>query len=217
MKSSTYTIIDECIHRYPVLEPCLSSMTEAAELLISSFRSGGKLLVCGNGGSAADALHIVGELMKSFVLPRPLPPNDASQLLSISPDGTLLASQLQGALPAIALVGETALQTAYANDAVPELCFAQQVYGYGAPADTLLAISTSGSSANVVYAAETARLKHMHIIALTGASGGRLSEIADCTIAVPAKQTYQVQELHLPVYHCLCLGLEHEFFGEASR
>lgn len=213
MKPAAISVIDQYLNRYPKLLVCRQSIVSAVEFLCASFRCGGKLMICGNGGSASDALHIVGELMKGFTLPRPLPEHEIKALIKVSPAGSYLASHLQQALPAIALVQEAALTTAFSNDVAPDLCFAQQVYGYGVPGDTLLAISTSGNSQNVIYASETARFKNIRTIALTGESGGNLQAICDCTIAVPGAKTYEIQELHLPVYHCLCLALEHEFFS----
>jgi D-sedoheptulose 7-phosphate isomerase len=180
--------------------------------------SGHKLLICGNGGSAADSLHIVAELMKGFAYPRPIPAAEAAAITAVAgADASYLNSQLQGTLPAIALVSEVALTTAFSNDVAADLIFAQQVYGYGAPGDTLLAISTSGNSRNVVYATQVARAKGLHTIALTGATGGKLATFADITIPVPETEVYKVQELHLPVYHALCLAAEEEFFGQPSQ
>jgi D-sedoheptulose 7-phosphate isomerase len=171
-------------------------------------------MTCGNGGSAADALHIVGELMKAFVLPRALDGGDAESIREVSPNADYLIQNLQGALPAISLVSETALGTAYANDVAPDLDFAQQVFGYGRPGDILFAISTSGNSKNVLYASEVARAKKVKVIALTGAGGGKLQDIADILIAVPETVTFKIQELHLPIYHAYCLAIENEFFGQ---
>ena len=185
----------------------------AYELLRGSYENRHKLLVCGNGGSAADAEHIVGELMKGFKLPRRVDDSFADRLVELDPElGPVLAENLQGALPAIALDGHPALSTAYMNDCEPLLCFAQQVYGYGSKGDVMLAISTSGNSQNVLYAAVAAKALGLHVIGLTGAKESRLSAIADVCIRVPEKETYMVQELHLPVYHCLCLMLEEFFF-----
>ena len=185
----------------------------AYELLRGSYENRHKLLVCGNGGSAADAEHIVGELMKGFKLPRRVEDSFADRLAEIDPElGPVLAENLQGALPAIALDGHPALSTAYMNDCEPLLCFAQQVYGYGSKGDVMLAISTSGNSQNVLYAAVAAKALGLHVIGLTGAKESRLSAMADVCIRVPEKETYMVQELHLPVYHCLCLMLEEFFF-----
>lgn len=214
IKMKQYSIIDDLQIRYPVLEPCKASIAMAFEQLKQTYAIGGKLLVCGNGGSAADAEHIVGELMKGFKNSRKLSEAYRQKLKGIDNVlGDRLATQLQGVLPAIALDGHPALTTAYMNDCDPLLCFAQQVNGYGCEGDALLCISTSGNSKNVIYAAVTAKAKDMRIIGLTGEKDSRLSELADVCIQVPETETYKIQELHLPVYHCLCLMLEEEFFG----
>ena len=200
------------VMRYPTLEECRESIAAAVALLENAFRAGGKLLVCGNGGSASDALHIVGELMKGFVLPRALSEGEKAALRAAGDDGTL-ACHLQGALPAVAIGVETALQTAYANDAEPRLAFAQQVYGLGSVGDVLLAISTSGNSQNCIHAAVAARAKGMKVIALTGEGGGKLGTLADVLVAVSDRETYRIQELHLPIYHALCLIVEDAFFA----
>lgn len=213
MKPSAGKIIETLLLRYPVLEVCRASVFAAAEAVCECYRAGGKLMVCGNGGSAADAEHIVGELMKGFCKKRPLPPALRARLEAVCPeDAAYLAANLQGALPALSLVNTVALTTAFANDCAPDLAMAQQVLGIGAAGDVLLAISTSGNSKNVVYAVETARAADIRSIALTGRSGGRLKSIADITVTVPEDETYRIQELHLPVYHALCLAAEEEFF-----
>ena len=190
-----------------------SEIYAAAETLCSAFRAGGKLVVCGNGGSAADAEHIVGELMKGFLKKRPLPAPLREKLKSAFPeDADYLCENLQGALPALSLVNAVALGTAFANDQAADLVFAQQVLGVGRKGDALLAISTSGNSKNVVYAAKTARALGLRVVALTGRSGGKLKDVADVTVAVPDDETYRIQELHLPVYHALCIAAEEEFF-----
>lgn len=207
--------LTQLMHRRPELEPCREALIAATELLIEVYRNGGKLLCCGNGGSAADAAHIVGELMKSFCLPRPVTADEKSALLAASnQNGAMLAENLHRALPAISLAGEISLSTAFANDAVPQLTFAQQVFGLGSAGDALLAISTSGNSENCVYAAETAKAKGMRVIALTGAKESVLSGIADLTVKAPETETYRIQECHLPLYHALCLALEAEFFAK---
>ena len=214
MKQSTKEILLDLQKRYPALGECQESIERAAELLIRTYRDGGKVLACGNGGSASDALHIIGELMKSFVIKRRIRPEVETAIRkTCDADADLLCERLEGALPAISLVGEAALVTAYSNDTAPELAFAQQVYGHGRPGDLLIGISTSGNSRNVIYAAEVARAMGMHTLALTGAGGGKLSLVSDCTVAVPERETYRIQELHLPVYHALCLAVENEFFG----
>ena len=200
--------------RYPALESVKEEIVEAYFLLAESYKNGGKLLVAGNGGSAADAEHIVGELMKGFKLPRKVDDTFATRLCETNEElGNVLAQKLQGALPAIALDGHPALSTAYMNDCEPLLCFAQQVNGYGKEGDVFLGISTSGNSKNVLYAAVTARAKGMKVIGLTGAKNSKLEQMSDVCIKVPQTETYMIQELHLPVYHCLCLMLENEFFG----
>ena len=187
-------------------------IVEAYQILEESYTNDGKLLVAGNGGSAADAEHIVGELMKGFVNPRKLEAEYSDALITVNKElGRVLSENLQGALPAIALDGHLALTTAYLNDCEPLLCFAQQVNGYGRKSDVFLGISTSG---NILYAATVAKAKGMKVIGLTGEKDSKLSEISDTCIQVPETETYKIQELHLPVYHCLCLMLEDTFFGK---
>lgn len=215
MKTEIYKHIEVLVNRYPVLNSVKDEIVEAYFLLVESYKNEGKLLIAGNGGSAADAEHIVGELMKGFKLPRKLNENFTDKLISENEElGTVLAESLQGALPAIALDGHPALSTAYMNDCEPLLCFAQQVNGYGKAGDVFLGISTSGNSKNILYAATTAHAKGMKVIDLTGAKDSKLTQMSDVCIKVPQTETYMIQELHLPVYHCLCLMLEDEFFGE---
>lgn len=206
--------LNHLIDRYPKLIVCKEDIMQAYEILEAAYQNGRKLLVCGNGGSASDSEHIVGELMKEFKLKRKVYGNQAAALKEIDLElGQVLADNLQGALPAISLTGHSALQTAYMNDAVPELVFAQQVNGYGKPGDVFLGISTSGNSKNVLYAAVNAKAKGLKVIGLTGAKENKLMKFADVCIRVPETETYKIQELHLPVYHCLCLMLEQKFFG----
>lgn len=215
MKTEIYKHIEVLVNRYPVLNSVKDEIVEAYFLLVESYKNEGKLLIAGNGGSAADAEHIVGELMKGFKLPRKLNENFTDKLISENEElGTVLAESLQGALPAIALDGHPALSTAYMNDCEPLLCFAQQVNGYGKAGDVFLGISTSGNSKNILYAATTAHAKGMKVIGLTGAKDSKLTQMSDVCIKVPQTETYMIQELHLPVYHCLCLMLEDEFFVE---
>lgn len=210
--------IEQLINRYPVLEANEKEIFSAYEFLAKSYEQGGKLLIAGNGGSAADAEHIVGELMKGFMLPRSVSEEWKNRLRGVDEAmGARLAAKLQGALPAIALSDHSSLNTAFLNDVDGAMCFAQQVWGYGKEHDVLLAISTSGNSENVLYAAVAAKARQMGVIALTGRSGGRLRAIADVTVAVGAEETYQVQELHLPVYHCICRMLEEHFFHERKQ
>ncbi len=201
--------------RYPKLAVCKEEIMKAYELLEASYSKGRKLLVCGNGGSASDSEHIVGELMKEFKLKRKVYNDQATALKAIDPElGQVLAENLQGALPAICLTGHSSLTTAFMNDANADLVFAQQVNGYGKSGDVFLGISTSGNSKNVLYAAVNAKAKGLKVIGLTGAKENKLMKYADVCIRVPETETYKIQELHLPVYHCLCLMLEDRFFGE---
>ncbi len=210
-------IFDELVNNYPELEGCQVDLEHAFKIMVESFRNGGKLLVCGNGGSASDALHIVGELMKGFMLNRPLPIEAQQKLLLSSPDnGEHLIRHLQGALPAISLVSEVSLISAFANDVDPQMVFAQQVYGLGRPGDVLLAISTSGNAANVVYAVQVAHVFDLRTIGLTGPSGGLMKSLCDATICAPGEYTIAIQERHLPIYHALCLALEQEFFAQGK-
>ena len=214
MEQKLMVHINRLIERYPNLESCRSEIIMAYDLLEETYLNDRKLLVCGNGGSASDSEHIVGELMKEFKLKRKIFGKQATALKEIDVNlGQTLADNLQGALPAISLTGHSALQTAYMNDAVPELVFAQQVNGYGKKGDIFLGISTSGNSKNVLYAAVTAKSKGLKVIGLTGAKDNKLMQFADVCIRVPETETYKIQELHLPVYHCLCLMLEERFFG----
>lgn len=215
MKQEARDAIDALISRYPALEPCRDSIAAAAASIIAAYKNGGKVITCGNGGSAADAEHIVGELMKGFLKKRPVPPDFAAKLAAVAPaHAEYLAKNLQQPLAAVSLVAGVALPTAFANDQAGDLVFAQQVYGIGRAGDILLAISTSGSSANVIYAVELAKALGITTIALTGSTGGRLKDLADITIAVPQAETYRIQELHLPVYHALCIAAEAEFFPQ---
>ena len=215
LKENIKKHIDLLCERYPALKIVEDDIARAYQILEDSYKNGGKLLVAGNGGSAADAEHIVGELMKGFKLPRKPQSDFADKLIRENAElGAVLAENLQGALPAIALDGHSALSTAYMNDCEPLLCFAQQVNGYGKMGDVFLGISTSGNSKNVLYAATTAHAKGMKVIGLTGAKSSKLEQMSDVCIKVPQTETYMIQELHLPVYHCLCLMLEDEFFGE---
>ena len=206
-------IFDELIARYPALADCRGTIEEACQTLCRCFEAGGKLLLCGNGGSAADCEHIAGELLKGFRLRRPLS-EELKQAFARcgAPEG--LAERLQGALPALSLCGHSALSTAFLNDVDPYCVFAQQVMGFGRAGDVLLAISTSGNSRNVLSAAVTAKALGLAVIGLTGASGGELKALCDVTITVPETETYKVQEYHLPVYHAICEAVERRFFEQ---
>lgn len=206
--------IEVLIERYPQLLECRESIQAAYDILKEAYAKDRKLLVCGNGGSASDSEHIVGELMKEFKLKREVYHDQAEAMQRIDPEmGGILAKHLQGALPAIALTGHSSLTTAFMNDSNPELIFAQQVNGYGKAGDVFLGISTSGNSRNILFAAVTAKSKGMKVIGLTGQKPNRLAELADVCIQVTETETYKIQELHLPVYHCLCMMLEEHFFG----
>lgn len=212
-KESVWRHMETLLKRYPVLRETQSSIRAAYSLLETCYERGGKLLIAGNGGSAADAEHIAGELMKGFEKSRRLSGRERGKLIATDQKlGSVLSELLQGALPAIALDGHFALTTAILNDNHPLLCFAQQVYGYGQEGDAFLAISTSGESENVLYAATVAKAKGIGVIGLTGERWSSLAEIADVCIRVPSERCFMVQELHLPVYHCLCLMLEEQFF-----
>lgn len=206
--------VELLIGRYPVMKEIKKEIINSYLIMEDSYIKGGKLLVAGNGGSAADAEHIVGELMKSFKMERKPDKDFVVALKKVDKEfGAVLAENLQGALPAIALSGHLAFMTAYMNDCNPMLCFAQQVNGFGKPEDVFLGISTSGNSENIVYAAIVAKTKRMKVIGLTGGSDNKLEKYADLCIKVPCTETYMIQELHLPIYHCLCMMLEDRFFG----
>jgi D-sedoheptulose 7-phosphate isomerase len=205
--------LEELLARYPALEACRADIESALRALIDCYAAGGKLLLCGNGGSAADSDHIVGELMKGYLRPRPLPENFRQRLRAIDPAlGGVLAEKLQGALPAINIAASSALSSAFANDVSAELAYAQAVYGHGRKGDVLLGISTSGDAANVRAALCLARAIGVVTIGLTGRGGGKMAPLCDIAIRVPATRTFEIQELHLPVYHCLCAAVEAHFF-----
>ena len=211
--------IHTLLQNHPALAVCRDTIESARDLLVTTYRDGGKLLLCGNGGSAADCDHIAGELLKGFLSHRPLSEEDCMTLADTLPEGEadpdlyLLAGQLPGGLPAISLPAQTAAVTAVSNDTDPALIFAQLVWALGEKGDTLVCLSTSGNSKNVVLAAKAARAKGMKVLAMTGEADSALSALADVTIQVPATETYRVQEYHLPVYHYLCAAVEEEIFG----
>jgi D-sedoheptulose 7-phosphate isomerase len=212
MKEKVKKIYEKLFVDYPALGVCRDSVAEAYEILKNTYENGGKLLVCGNGGSAADCEHIVGELMKGFHLKRPLAENEISAFSSYE-NGEEIAKTLQKGLPAISLVSHTGLMTAYINDCDADSVFAQQVYGYMNEGDALIALSTSGNSENVVRAAITAKAKGGKVIAFTGANGGKMLDLCETVVRLPSNDTAQIQEYTLPLYHCLCAMLEEEFFG----
>jgi D-sedoheptulose 7-phosphate isomerase len=201
--------------RYPVLQACEKELGSALDILVTAYRSGNKLLVCGNGGSAADTEHMVAELMKGFLKRRPISSAHAAQIEAVDKtDGMAIALRLQGALAAISLAAPVSLTSAIANDVDFEMIFAQQVYGLGRPGDVLLGISTSGNSKNVSNAVIVAKALGLGTIVLTGRSGGSLAPLADVSIKVPSETIVEIQELHLPVYHWLSTELEETFFAE---
>lgn len=195
--------MEKLFMRYPALKVCENEINQALELMIKTYTQGGKILVCGNGGSAADSEHIVGELMKGFLLKRPVTderiPNE-------------LRSKLQGALPAISLPSQVAVLSAFINDEDPEMLYAQLVYGYARENDLVIGISTSGNSANIVNALRVAKSLGVKTVALTGEMPSKLSELCDVTVKAPSKETFEIQEYHLPIYHYLCAAVEKHFF-----
>ena len=208
-----YKILEDLLFRYPMLEKQRDSILKVYKILESSYAAGGKLLIARNVGSAADSEHIVGELMKAFIKPRKLDENLQSKLMAVDKKmGKVLSDNLQGALPAIAVTGHVGLSTAYLNDCNPLLSFAQQVNGYGNAGDVFFGISTSGNSENILYALVTAKAKGMKTIGLSGRDGGKMRELCDAIIIAPETETFKIQELHLPIYHALCLMLEARFF-----
>ena len=212
MKENTKIIFEELFERYPSLEVCKSDILSSYELMQETYLNGGKVLVCGNGGSAADSEHIVGELMKNFKMCRKAD-QELLNALEDCKESEALKKVLEGNLPAISLTSHLSLTTAYSNDKEPSAVFAQQLSGLGQKGDTFIAISTSGNSLNCVYACLVAKAKGLKTIAFTGQKDGRLSELSDVTIKVPATETFKIQEYHLPVYHALCAMLEAENFN----
>ncbi len=214
MKKVVKKELDELIERYPKLEVCKKDIEKAYLLLQKAYDSDHKLLIAGNGGSAADSEHIAGELMKRFKVTRPVKKEFADKLMAIDPvRGERLVKNLEMPLRAVPLTSHIALTTAYMNDADATGVFAQQMLGFGNAGDVFLAISTSGNSENIVSACVVAKAMDIRIIGLTGEKSSRLSEYADICIRVPESETYKIQELHLPVYHALCLMLESNYFG----
>lgn len=206
--------IEELVKRYPMLENVRNEIIAGYQIMEETYENGGKLLVAGNGGSAADSEHIVGELMKSFDRTRRIPSDFVQKLVGLDKKrGVELAKKLEQPLTAISLVGHEAFTTAYINDVDASIVIAQQLYGYGKRGDVFLGISTSGNSDNIINAAVVARAMGVKVIGLTGFNGGKLVDIADVTVVVPEKETYKIQEIHLPIYHCWCHMLEEHFFG----
>lgn len=212
MRESVQKILSGCLERHPDLEVCREAVCEAFDILVACHRSGAQLLVCGNGGSAADAEHITGELMNRFLLRRPVP-EKFREKLGKDDDAVYLGEKLQQAFRAVSLVSQSSLTTAIANDLGPDLVFAQQVYGYGKAGDVLLAISTSGNSPNVLNAIRVARALDMKVLGLSGKSGGCIGPLCDVMMCAPSEVTPRIQEIHLILYHTLCAMVEAELFS----
>ena len=207
--------VEDVLRRYPTLAVCEEAITTAIQAVEACYENGGKVLLCGNGGSCADSDHIAGELLKGFLKKRPLSAEQVEAMQMACPElEPGLLDKLQGGLPAIPLTAMAALFTAFCNDVDPELVFAQQVLALGRTGDVLIGISTSGNAKNVAAAAKVAKGLGLTVIGLTGRNGGTLSELADICVCVPETETYKVQELHLPVYHCLCAAVEEHFFKQ---
>jgi len=215
LEERLYKHINTLIERYPKLEGARQSIIDAYLIMEECYENGGKLLIAGNGGSAADSEHIAGELMKRFKIQRPVSDEYAQRLMEIDSErGRELAKNLECSLMAIPLVAHEALSTAYINDVDGYGVFAQQLFGFGRKGDVFLGISTSGNSKNIMNATVVARASGIKVIGLTGANGGELAMVADAAVKVPETETYMIQELHLPIYHCWCLMLEDRFFGK---
>lgn len=213
MKSESREILQQLSERYPALAPVQADVENVFKLLKACFERGNTLYICGNGGSSADSEHIAGELLKSFKKCRPVQAEFAEKLRKYGEKGERLIKNLERGLPTVSLCGHSAYSTAYANDKDPMLVFAQQVSVWGKEGDVLMALSTSGNSQNCVYAALVAKAQGMQVVSLLGNMGGELKDLSDACVIAPEKETYKVQELHLPIYHCLCAMLEAEFFG----
>jgi D-sedoheptulose 7-phosphate isomerase len=211
---NSHLLIEETIQRHPALHDLREPILRAVEMICDCHKNGGKILVCGNGGSAADAEHIVGELVKEFKLCRALSETDRARLEKINP---LLVKKLQCGLAAISLVSQTSLISAVANDTDATMIFAQQVYCYGKPGDILWGISTSGNSRNVLHAMQTAKAFGLQTIGLNGANSGAMDELCDVLLKAPETETYKVQELHLPIYHAICMMIEHQLFAAPEK
>lgn len=211
MKNTTKLILEDLIAKYPALSVCESDILKTFDFARQTYQNGGKILVCGNGGSAADSEHIVGELMKNFKKCRK-PCADLLANLEDCEESKKLKEVLEGNLPAISLTSHVSLTTAYSNDKEPSAVFAQQLSGLGKKGDTFIAISTSGNSLNCVYACLVAKALGLNTVAFTGKKESRLSSLSDVCVKVPETETYKIQEYHLPVYHAICAMLEEEFF-----
>ncbi len=217
MKSDVQTILSNLCTHHPELLACMGDIQSAFYIMKECYANNGKVLVCGNGGSAADSEHIVGELMKGFLLKRRINEQDVRKIREAYPeDWEYLSEHLQGALPAISLVSQSAISSAFINDVAADMAFAQQVYGYIRPGDVLIGLSTSGNAKNVLNALKVAHSMGARTIGLTGEAGGRMKDLCDVAIQAPANETYRVQEYHLPIYHALCAMIEAEFFARVE-
>lgn len=213
MKEKNIQILNTLFETYPKLKECKEDIVKSFEILAECYKNGGKVLICGNGGSAADSEHISGELLKSFKIKRPVPADKAEALKKFD-NGEYIAEHLEEGLCALPLISFTSLGTAFANDAAPDLIFAQLVNAMGKEGDVLIGISTSGNSGNVINALKVAKVLGVKTVGLAGAKGGLLADMSDACVKVPAFETYAIQEYHLPVYHALCAMIEEEFYGE---
>ncbi len=208
-------MLNSLLSRYPQLKDCRGDILTAEKMMLDTYHAGGKILVCGNGGSCADSDHMVGELMKGFLLKRRMDDETAKRFKdTLTDEADRLIETLQQGIPAISIPAQSAVLSAFANDVDAELVYAQLVFGYARKEDLLIALSTSGNSANVVAAAKVAKAMGAKTLALTGAKDSKLSALCDCTVKVPEIETYKIQELHLPVYHYLCASVEDRLFGQ---
>lgn len=216
MKNNTKAIVQEFIENYPMMDYLEEKLRHIINEMVNRIKQGGKILVCGNGGSSSDSEHIVGELLKEFYITRPLDKNFQEKLLELFPEENLehIIESLQEGIPAISLVSQTGFLSAYGNDVSYDMAYAQQVYVYGEEKDIFIGLSTSGNSSNVCNAAKIAKAKGLLVLSLTGETGGKLKEISDVQLNAPSNETYKVQEYHLPLYHLICRAVEYEMFGD---
>lgn len=212
MKKNTELLFSELLERYPSLESCKKEILGVVEMLVQNHKDGNKILLCGNGGSSADAEHISGELLKGFMSKREVTGQEREEFLKLGEDGEKLANNLQRGVKALPLGSFQSALTAYINDANPELAYAQLTYSLASQGDVLFVLSTSGNSKNIYYAVLTAKSLGLKIVSLTGSTGGLLKDISDICIRAPEAATFKIQELHLPIYHFICAGVESELF-----
>jgi D-sedoheptulose 7-phosphate isomerase len=215
LKNKIDHILKEFIEKYPMMDYLENNIRALIDQIVYRIKNGGKILVCGNGGSAADSEHIVGELLKEFYIKRPVDENFKERLKACGydKDYEYITGCIQGAIPAVSLVSQTGFLTAYGNDVSFDMAYAQQVYAYGEKNDVLIGLSTSGNAQNVCYAAKVAKAKDIFVVSLTGETGGELKKLSDILLNVPVQETFMVQEYHLPLYHFICRALEYEIFG----